>query len=143
MICNTFRRENFAGFTYYYPLLKDNIHCEQFKRERGRLGFEVPREVKCKKALPSFSYIKKEFSQKLSIESQFIATSLVELFITEISGGFLEVICAEIEGGKYLKFQFQYFYTFDFMNIPIVVYKPIAVISKKAAKKYLVCLDQE
>lgn len=39
--------------------------------------------------------------------------------------------------------QFKYFFTYSFMNIPFVYYEPKEVISKKAAKKYIVCLDQE
>ena len=39
--------------------------------------------------------------------------------------------------------QFKYFFTYSFMNIPFVYYEPKEVISKKAAKKYLVCIDQE
>jgi hypothetical protein len=39
--------------------------------------------------------------------------------------------------------QFKYFFTYSFMNIPFMFYEPVQVISKKAAKKYIVCLDQE
>lgn len=142
MVCRTFNKVNYAGCTFYYPEFKDFIRCEQFKRERRRFGFEMPEEVKCKKALPSSSYTKRDLTNKLTIESQMKATSLVELFISGINNAYPEVICAEMERGKYLKFQFQHFFSFDFMEIPIVVYKPTTVIGKKAAKKYMVCLDQ-
>ena len=39
--------------------------------------------------------------------------------------------------------QFKYFFTYSFMSIPFMFYEPVQVISKKAAKKYIVCLDQE
>lgn len=127
----------------YYPVLKDYIHCEQFKTERGRFGFEVPAELKCKKALPTYSFKEKSFPQKLSFRSEMMATALLELFMSVISDGYPEVVCTEIEGGKYLKFKFAYFRTFDFMNVTFAHYKPVGVITKKAAKKYLVCIDQE
>ena len=143
MICNTFRKEKKYEGTIYYPVLKDYIHCEQFKRERWKFGIEVPEEVKCKKALPAYSFFEKDFTQKISRKSQMIAEALLELFISEVSGRYPEVICTEIEGGKYFKFKFHCFYTYDFMNIPFMFYEPVQVISKKAAKKYLVCIDQE
>lgn len=143
MICNTFRKESLFGMNKYYPVLKDYIHSEQFKTERGRFGFEVPAELKCKKALPTYSFKEKSFPQELSFKSEMMATALLELFMSEISNGYPEVVCTEIERGKYLKFKFSYFRTFDFMNVTFAHYKPVGVITKKAAKKYLVCIDQE
>ena len=143
MICNTFRKQvNKYGNTFYYPVLKDYIHSEQFKTERGRFGFEVPAEVKCKKALPVLG-IDNELYKNLSQKNKILSTTLLLLFTSEVTGGYPEVICIEIEGGKYLKFQFKYFFTYSFMNIPFMFYEPVQVISKKAAKKYIVCLDQE
>ena len=143
MICNTFRKQvNEYGNTFYYPVLKDYIHCEQFKKERGKFGFEVPAEVKCKKALPVLD-IDNEIYKNLSKKNKILGTTLLLLFISEVTGGYPEVICTEIQGGQYLKFQFQYFFTHDFMNVPFMMYKPVGAITKKEASKYLVCIDQE
>ena len=79
----------------------------------------------------------------LSERNKILGTSLLLLFASEVTGAYPEVICTEIEGGQYLKFKFQYFFTYPFSNVPFMMYKPMEVISKKAAKKYLVCIDQE
>lgn len=63
--------------------------------------------------------------------------------MNSVDKSYPEIICTKLEKGKYLKYQFKYFYTYSYTNIPLVVYEPVDVVSKKEAKKYLACLDLE
>ncbi len=142
MICTQFLKITKKEIHYYMPDLKDYLFTEQYRKERGRFGFEVPADVTCKQAIPSFPKDNKIF-KKLSKKSQIIVQSLFHLFVSGVDRGYPEVICVEIEEGKYLKFLFQYYFTYDYMNIPFVHYEPVDVVSKKEASKFLICIDQD
>ena len=67
MICTQFLKITKKEIHYYMPDLKDYFFTEQFRKERGRFGFEVPADVTCKQAIPSFPKDNKLFKkQKLS-----------------------------------------------------------------------------
>lgn len=142
MICNKYYKLTRDKINFYFPDLKECVFTEQYKKDRGRNRFEMPEGIKYKKAQPMFP-VENELFNKLSFKSQMIATSLFQLFLYGKDKLYPEVICTEIERGKYLKFQFFYFYTYDFMNMPCVHYEPMEVISKKEAKNCQVCLDLE
>ncbi len=132
MIFNRYEKSTRDGIHYYFPNFKNCIFTDQLRRELGRLRFEVP----------FFSPDTKLYLQ-LSRESQVIAVTLFQLYATSLDEGFHEVICVEIEGGKYLKFQFLYFYFYDFLNVLNVMYEPMEVVSKEEASKYLIRIDLE
>lgn len=142
MIFNRYEKSTRDGIHYYFPNFKNCIFTDQLRRELGRLRFEVPEEIKSMKAMPLFSPDTKLYLQ-LSRESQVIAVTLFQLYATSLDEGFPEVICVEIEGGKYLKFQFLYFYFYDFLNVLNVMYEPMEVVSKEEASKYLIRIDLE
>ena len=140
MICDKYRKEDENGINHYYPVLEDYIHSEQFERERGEFVFEVPKEIKCKKALPTLD-LRKAVNYKPS-STGMLAFYLFQFYMSNVDKSYPEIICTKLERGKYLKYQFKYFYAYSFMNIPLVVYQPVEVVSKKTAKQYQVCIDK-
>ena len=119
MICNKYRKEDENGINHYYPVLEDYIHSEQFERERGEFVFEVPKEIKCKKALPILD-LRKAVNYTPS-STGMLAFYLFQFYMSNVDKSYPEIICTKLERGKYLKYQFKYFYTYSFMNIPFFI----------------------
>lgn len=142
MVCTKFDKINVNGIYRYYPVVGDYIFSEQYDKERGNFGFGVPKKIKCKKAIAVLD-LNIKIHYDFPTKGTTIALSLFHLFMNSVDNFYPEIICTKLEKGKYLKYQFKYFYTYSYTNIPLVVYEPVDVVSKKEAKKYLACLDLE
>lgn len=141
MVCTKYVKRKDGTIIYYYPVLEDYIHSEQFNREIGGLEFQVPEKIKCKKALPFMGHSRK-IDYRPSVKGSTRAFYLFQHFVSSVDNFYPEIICTKLEKGKYLKYQFKYFYTYSYTNIPLVVYEPVDVVSKKEAQKYLACIDK-
>lgn len=138
MIYNKYKIGTDRG-TVYSPD-RSYSHSEEYKKQNSKFGFPVPAEIEDKKAVPFLILDGKRYNE-LSTKSKMIAVTLFKLFAYGISDNYPEVAFVEVEGGKYVKFKFQYYFTVDFLKMPYVCYEAVDVVEKKEASKYLVCID--
>ncbi len=107
------------GFCYV-PLCEDYIFSDEYKKER-MLYIEVPKEIKCKKAVP-FLFTTSNSFNKLSEDSKLKAINIFFKSMYRTSGSYPYSFKIEVKKGKFVRFTLADFYTLDLLDSPVVRY---------------------
>ena len=85
------------------------------------LYIEVPKEIKCKKAVP-FLFTTSNSFNKLSEDSKLKAINIFFKSMYRTSGSYPYSFKIEVKKGKFVRFTLADFYTLDILDSPVVRY---------------------
>lgn len=121
MICNEFLKiEKYEGYVYD-PKIEDYIFTEEFKKGKKPLEIEVPKEIKCKKAVPLLYTTSNSFN-KLPKDIKLKAISLFFKYMYGISGFYPYSFKIEVKKGIFVGFTFSVFFKADYLDSPVAEY---------------------
>lgn len=121
MICDKYDIINFGHECYYTPLWGEYIFTDEYKKGERTLDLEVPKEIKCKKAIPLLFPTEKSFDI-LPDDTKSKAIHLFYSYMYKISDVYPIGVTLEVEKGKSVKFHFKEFLTVNHVDAPIAVY---------------------
>ena len=121
MICTKYDKINFGHECYYTPLWGEYIFTDEYKKGETTLELEVPKEIKCKKAIPILFPIDNSFD-RLPDATKSKAIHLFYSYMYKISDVYPKEFTVEVKKGKLVKFHFQQFQTMIRVDAPLVVY---------------------
>ena len=116
MICNEFEKIKKDGGYYYDPHIYDFALTEQEK-----IDIEVPKEIKCKKAVPLLYTTDNNFN-KLPENIKIKAISLFFKYMYHTSGSYPYSFKIEVKGGIFVRFRFSAFFSAKFLDSPVAKY---------------------
>ena len=116
MICNEFLKIEKDGGYVYDPQIEDVAITEE-----KNLNIEVPKEIKCKKAVPLLYTTSNSFN-KLPENIRLKAIYLFFSYIYGISGFYPYSFKIEVKKGIFVGFSFSAFFKADYLDSPVAEY---------------------
>ena len=116
MICDSFLKIEKDGGYIYDPQIEEVAITEE-----KNLDIEVPKEIKCKKAVPLLYTTSNSFN-KLPENIRLRAIYLFYNFMYGISGFYPYSFKIEVEKGIFVGFWFSVFFKADNLDSPVVEY---------------------
>lgn len=120
MICNKFEKIEKDGGCYYIPLYEEYIFSNKYKKEKI-LDIEIPKEAKCKKAVPLLLTTSNSFnklSEDIKLEAIYLFYGYLYLFGSAYPFSFK----MEIVKGVFVSFRLAEFFTAEYLDLPVVKY---------------------
>lgn len=118
--------------TLYYPSVGPSVKdC----------GFRIPQQIKGHQAYPLLANLDESLQ---SLPESSVMTGMIQMqrFIMRTTDVYPKLFCAEVEEGRYMKFQFQFFAQVSGMDLPFIRYDAVELVGKEEAFRYQ-CIELE